>query len=66
MVFGDRLRYGKIDNENRRANDLYIMEQTVKQYIYGYPWHLEDSTLSRPYSWASEGLVEPTGKVILY
>ena len=66
MVFGDRLRYGTIDNENRRTNDLYIMEQTVKQYIYGYPWHLDDSTLSRPYSWPSEGLVEPTGKVILY
>ena len=63
MVFGDRLKYGKIDNEKRRANDLYIMEQTVKQYIYGYPWHLEDSTLSRPYSWPSEGLAEPTGKV---
>ena len=39
------------------------MEETVKNYIFGYPWHLEDGTISRPYSWPSEGLIELTGQV---
>ena len=63
MVFGDRLRYGTYNDPERSSKDLYIMEETVKNYIYGYPWHLDDKTLSRPYSWPSEGLLEVTGKV---
>ena len=63
MVFGDRLRYGTYNDPERISKDLYIMEETVKNYIYGYPWRLKDNTLSRPYSWPSEGLLELTGEV---
>ena len=63
IVFGDRLRYGTFNDSERISKDLYIMEETVKNYIYGYPWCLKDKTLSRPYSWPSEGLLELTGEV---
>ena len=61
MVYGDRIRYGsRTDSSN---DDLYIMSETVDKYILGYPWHLEDGTISRPYSWNDEGLIELQGKV---
>ena len=33
------------------------------QYIYGYPWHLDDSwaTRSRPISWLEEGFITLRG-----
>ena len=31
------------------------------QYIYGYPWHLPDSTVSRPITWLAEGFLSPRG-----
>jgi hypothetical protein len=31
------------------------------RYIYGYPWHLPDGTISRPITWPEEGLVDPRG-----
>ena len=64
IVFGDRQRYANSSaSQTYRHDDLYVMEETVKKYIFGYPWHLEDGTISRPYSWPSEGLVELTGQV---
>ena len=61
IVYGDRIRYGTQDYSN--LQDLYIMSETVEKYILGYPWHLEDGTISRPYSWNNEGLVELQGQV---
>ena len=29
------------------------------RYIYGYPWHLPDGTISRWISWPAEGFLEP-------
>ena len=43
--------------------DIYVMEEVVNKYILGYPWHLDDGTISRPYSWPLEGLIEISGKV---
>ena len=60
IVYGDRIRYGTNANI---SDDLYIMSETVEKYILGYPWHLEDGTISRPYSWNNEGLVELQGQV---
>ena len=37
------------------------------RYIYGYPWHLPDGTISRWISWPAEGFLEPralTGPVM--
>ena len=31
------------------------------QYIYGYPWHLEDATISRPITWPEVGFLSPRG-----
>ena len=62
IVYGDRIRYGTTQNANI-PDDLYIMSETVEKYILGYPWHLEDGTISRPYSWNNEGLVELQGQV---
>ena len=61
IVYGDRIRYGTQDYS--KLQDLYIMSETVEKYILGYPWHLEDGTISRPYSWNNEGLVELQGQV---
>lgn len=63
IVFGDRQRYTS-NSDMTADNDLYIMEETVKKYIEGYPWHLKDGTISRPYSWPSEGLLELTGQAL--
>ena len=60
IVYGDRIRYGTNANI---SDDLYVMSETVEKYILGYPWHLEDGTISRPYSWNNEGLVELQGQV---
>ena len=59
-MYGDRIRYGTNANI---SDDLYVMSETVEKYILGYPWHLEDGTISRPYSWNNEGLVELQGQV---
>ena len=64
VVYGDRQRYSKKDLAMLTRNqDLYIMQETVDKYILGYPWHLTDGTISRPYSWPAEGLIELTGQV---
>ena len=64
IVYGDRQRYANSQMVKiHHHDDIYVMEETVKNYIFGYPWHLEDETISRPYSWPAEGLVELTGQV---
>ena len=66
IVYGDRQRYyanSSAGKSHQIDKDIYVMEETVKNYIFGYPWHLEDETISRPYSWPAEGLVELTGQV---
>ena len=64
IVFGDRQRYGTKDlTQETLESDLYVMQETVDKYILGYPWHLEDGSISRPYSWPSDGLIEITGQV---
>ena len=66
IVYGDRMRYADENGDSfSPVDDLYIVEETVKKYIFGYPWHLDDGTISRPYSWWSEGLAEFTGQVNL-
>ena len=39
------------------------MKGTVERYVYGYPNHLGDGTVSRGISWFGEGFLEPTRKV---
>ena len=47
------------------ADDLYVVKETVERYVYGYPNHLDDGTISRGISWFGEGFLEPTRKVNL-
>ena len=63
MRYGSQNPFDSQEDDCRAQKDLYIMEETVKHYIFGYPWHLEDTTISRPYSWPSEGLIELSGQV---
>lgn len=63
IVFGDRQRHAS-NPDLTASEDLYIIQETVTRYIDGYPWHLKDGTISRPYSWPSEGLLELTGQAL--
>ena len=47
------------------ADDLYVVTETVERYVYGYPNHLDDGTISRGISWFGEGFLEPTREVNL-
>ena len=37
------------------SDDRYVMSEVVEQFIYGYPWRLEDGTVSRNTTWPAEG-----------
>ena len=38
-----------------------LVRVSLCQYIYGYPWHLEDGTISRPITWPEVGFLSPRG-----
>merc|ERR550519_625389 len=48
----------------RPQDDRYILSEVVDKYIYGYPWHLPDGTISRPLTWLNEGFLEPHGTAV--
>ena len=41
-----------------------MVRATVERYVYGYPNHLDDGTISRGISWFGEGFLEPARKVL--
>jgi len=59
IVYADRLKYSTMPSLFSPEQDSYILSETVEKYIYGYPWHLPDGTISRPITWLSEGFLEP-------
>ena len=61
IVYGDRHSYATMSDLYSQEQDLYILSEVVDKYIYGYPWHLPDGTISRPITWLSEGFLEPHG-----
>jgi hypothetical protein len=38
------------------GDERYVITEVVNQFIYGYPWRLEDGTISRNTTWPAEGL----------
>ena len=38
---------------------ISLMSISYSRYLYGYPWHLPDGTISRWISWPAEGFLEP-------
>ena len=38
---------------------MEVITFDIFRYIYGYPWHLPDGTISRWISWPAEGFLEP-------
>ena len=43
------------------ATQIEYCSPDLAQYIDGYPWHLPDSTVSRPITWLAEGFLSPRG-----
>ena len=64
IVFADRLRYSTMADLYQPEEDMYILSEVVDKYIYGYPWHLPDGTISRPLTWMDEGFLEPHGTAV--
>ena len=57
--YADRLRFAKDASQFTYADDFKVINDTVHEYVYGYPFHLDDGTISRPISWIGEGYFEP-------
>jgi len=61
IVYADRNKYGSTPGGHSAEDDLYIVKEVVDKYIYGYPWHLPDGTISRPMTWLAEGFFDLRG-----
>jgi len=59
IAYADRLERASLTDLWNPEEDLWIVREVVERYIYGYPWHLPDGTISRWISWPSEGFLEP-------
>jgi len=59
IAFADRLERATLTDLWKAEEDRWIVQQVVERYIYGYPWHLPDGTISRWISWPAEGFLEP-------
>lgn len=60
----DRVNYARDTEAFSLDDDLYIVDKVVRDYIYGWKYHLDDGTISRPVSWLDEGYVEVHGEVV--
>ncbi len=45
-------------------DDLFIIRETVEEYVYGFPYHLPDGTISRPLTWPEEGRFDNRGEAL--
>ncbi|XP_023335354.1 uncharacterized protein LOC111706677 isoform X2 [Eurytemora carolleeae] len=61
VVYVDRLKYGTLQGGHTVEEDVYVISEVVEKYIYGYPWHLPDGTISRPITWMEEGFLDMRG-----
>lgn len=59
VVYADQIRYSASGYDE--ADNRYVISETVERYLYGFPYHLDDGTVSRPIAWAEEGYFDPTG-----
>lgn len=59
----DRIKYARYPGAFTLEDDVYIVNKVVEDYIYGWKYHLEDGTISRPVSWLDEGYIEIHGEV---
>lgn len=64
IAYADRLLLAQDESSFSPNNDLFLIQEVVEKYIYGYPYHLEDGTISRPISWFDEGFFELHGKAL--
>ncbi|XP_059090012.1 uncharacterized protein LOC131885847 [Tigriopus californicus] len=64
IAYADRLLLAQDESSYSTQNDMFLIQEVVDKYIYGYPYHLEDGTISRPISWFDEGFLELHGKAL--
>jgi hypothetical protein len=46
-----------LSGSHPQSDDRYVISEVVEQFIYGYPWRLEDGTISRNTTWPAQGWV---------